>query len=120
MKFKTDENLPQEAANILRAAGFDADTVGDEDLAGAADQDIANRLHSESRALLTLDLDLANIRAYPPDEYPGIIVLRLKAQDKATVLGYVRSVATLLKQRTPEGELWIVERDRVRFRRRTA
>jgi hypothetical protein len=32
-------------------------------------------------------------------------VLRLKAQDKATVLEYVRTVAVLLKQRTPEGEL---------------
>jgi hypothetical protein len=44
-------------------------------------------------------------------------VLRLKAQDKATVLKYVRSVAALLTTRTPDGELWIVERDRVRFRR---
>ncbi len=100
MKFKIDENLPQEAADILRAAGFDADTVWDESLSGADDQNIADRLRSESRALLTLDLDFANIRAYPPEEYPGIILLRLKAQDKATVLEYVRNVAALLKQRT--------------------
>ena len=120
MKFKTGENLPREAAAILRAAGFDVHTVWDEGLSGADDQNIANRLRSESRALLTLDPDFANIRAYPPDEYPGIIVLRLKAQDKATVLEYVRNVAALLKQRTPEGELWIVEGDRVRFRRTAA
>ena len=40
----------------------------------------------KSRVLLTLDLDFANIRAYPPERYPGIIVLRLKTQDKATVI----------------------------------
>jgi hypothetical protein len=69
-----------------------------------------------SRVLLTLDVDFANIRAYPPEEHAGIIVFRLKAQDKATVVGHVRRLVAVLKQRNPEGELWIVERDRVRFR----
>lgn len=41
MKFKIDENLPAEAAEILRDAGFVADTVGDEDLSGADDETIA-------------------------------------------------------------------------------
>jgi predicted nuclease of predicted toxin-antitoxin system len=36
VKFKIDENLPAEAAEILKSAGFDAHTVSDEDLAGAA------------------------------------------------------------------------------------
>ena len=35
MKFKIDENLPAEAADILKSAGFDAQTVGDENLSGA-------------------------------------------------------------------------------------
>ena len=37
MKFKIDENLPVEAADILRGAGFAADAVGDENLTGADD-----------------------------------------------------------------------------------
>jgi predicted nuclease of predicted toxin-antitoxin system len=117
VKLKTDENLPVEAAEILRDVGFDAESVWDEGLSGAEDQSIAHRLRSESRTLLTLDLDFANIQAYPPGDYHGIIVLRLKTQGKTTVLKYVRSVAALLTTRTPHGELWIVERDRVRFRR---
>jgi Domain of unknown function (DUF5615) len=82
-------SLPLEAASTLREYGFDAGTVWDESLCGADDQTIADRVRGEGRILLTLDLDFANIRAYPPDQHPGIIVPRLKGQDKDG--GYVHS-----------------------------
>lgn len=117
MKFKVDENLPVEVASIFQEQGFAADTVSDESLSGADDEAIANRVRAENRILVTLDLDFSNIRAYPPDEYAGIIVLRLKTQDKPTVLSYIRRLMTALKNRSPEGELWIVQHDRIRSRR---
>jgi predicted nuclease of predicted toxin-antitoxin system len=116
VKFKIDENLPLEAASALRLSGFDVLTVCDESLSGADDRTIAARAHSEDRILLTLDLDFANIRAYPPDQHSGIVVLRLKRQDAPTVVAYVRRLAAILHQRSPAGELWIVEPDRIRFR----
>jgi predicted nuclease of predicted toxin-antitoxin system len=81
VKFKTDENLPIEAAGILRGAGFVADTVADEDLSGADDDTVASASWSDNRILVTLDLDFANIRAYRPGEHAGILVLRFKRQD---------------------------------------
>lgn len=90
MRFKIEENLPAEAAGILRGAGFVADTVGDENLAGANDETVASMSRSEGRILVTLDLDFANIRAYPPGEHAGIGVLRVKHQDKPTVLVHLR------------------------------
>ena len=78
MKLKIDENLPGECAEILRDGGFEADRVADERLTGAEDSAIAVRSQAEGRVLITLDLDFANIRAYPPAEYAGIIVLRSK------------------------------------------
>ncbi len=119
MNFKVDENLPVEAASIFREQGFGAETVWDESLSGAADEAIASSVRAENRILVTLDLDFSNIRAYPPGEYAGIIVLRLKTQDKATVLSYIRRTATALQERTPDGELWIVQHDRIRFRQRS-
>jgi predicted nuclease of predicted toxin-antitoxin system len=116
VKFKTDENLPVEAAATLRQFGFDAETVWDENLSGADDRVIAARVRSEGRVLLTLDLDFANISAYPPDQHAGIIVLRLNTQDKSTVVSYVRRIAAALARRSPVGELWIVQKDRIRFR----
>lgn len=116
MKFKIDENLPPEAASILRGAGFGAETVGQEALSGAEDAVIASTSRSEDRILVTLDLDFANIRAYPPGEHAGIIILRMKQQDKRTVLAYVRRLAAALGRRSPAGELWIVDGNRIRFR----
>lgn len=71
---------------------------------------------AEERCLITLDLDFANIWAYPPAQYFGIIVLRQKRQDKRAILSLMRRVVLLLTDRAPAGELWIVESDRVRFR----
>jgi len=116
VKFKIDENLPPEAAGILREVGFGADTFGQEDLSGAEDAAIASTSLSEDRIVLTPDLDFANIRAYPPGEHAGIIVLRMKQQDKRTVLAYVRRLAVALGRRNRAGELWIVDGNRIRFR----
>ena len=68
MKFKIDENLPAEAAGVLRASGYLADTVGEEDMSGADDETVAGTSRAEDRILITLDLDFANIRAYPAGE----------------------------------------------------
>jgi predicted nuclease of predicted toxin-antitoxin system len=108
VKFKTDENLPVEAAEVLRDAGYDALTVWDENLDGSDDETIASHVRLEDRVLITLDLDFANIRAYPPDQHQGIIALRLRKQD--------RRVTAALKLQSPVGELWIVEQSRIRFR----
>lgn len=70
----------------------------------------------ERRVLVTLDLDFANIQEYPPENFAGIVVLRLKAQDKATVLAHVRRTIAVLQQRSPVGELWIIQNDRVPIR----
>jgi predicted nuclease of predicted toxin-antitoxin system len=116
LNFKIDENLPAECAALLRGAGFGADTVAQENLAGADDAAIARSVRAQGRVLITLDLDFANIQAYPPSTHPGIIVLRLKRQDKHAVLGLVLRIVSALKARLPAGDLWIVEPDRIRFR----
>ena len=116
MKLKIDENLPAECATLLRRAGFEADTVADEHLAGSDDSVLANRAQEEYRVLVTLDLDFSSIRTYPPSQHAGIIVLRPKRQDKRTVLRLMERIVLALTNRTPTGELWIVEPDRIRFR----
>ena len=116
MNFKIDENLPRECAALLRGAGFGADTVAEENLTGADDTAIARSARAEGRVLITLDLDFANIQAYPPSAHSGIIVLRVKRQDKHAVVGLVVRMISALKTRLPARDLWIVESDRIRFR----
>lgn len=117
MTFKTDENLPQDAAELLRSHGFDAETVQQENLAGAEDDVIADAIHRERRVLITLDLDFSDIRTYPPERYSGIIVLRPKAQDKIAILALLRRLLKALENNQPDQALWIVEPDRIRYRR---
>ncbi len=71
MKFKVDEHLPVELADLLNNAGHDAVTVHDERLGGAKDDEIASVCQHEGRAFLTFDLGFSDIRSYPPLEYPG-------------------------------------------------
>lgn len=116
MRFKIDENLPGEVAQLLREAGHEAATVLDQDLGGRDDQAVATRCQQEVRALVTLDLDVADIRTYPPAHYAGIVVLRLQRQDKPHVLEVVARVMPLLSQEPLAQRLWIVDEQRIRIR----
>jgi len=116
MKFKIDENLPVEIANLLRQVGYDAATVYEQKLVGEADETIATVCQLEKRTIVTLDTDFADIRAYPPEEYFGIIVMRLKRQDKPYVLEIVNRWIKTLPEETLEGHLWIVDERQIRIR----
>lgn len=116
MQFKVDENLPVEVAGLLRAAGHDAVTVQEQNLAGSPDTDIAQICRQENRALLTLDTDFADIRAYPPSQYTGIVVLRLREQDKDSVLDVCADLVRLLTQEPLAHTLWIVDEHHLRIR----
>jgi predicted nuclease of predicted toxin-antitoxin system len=116
LKFKVDENLPAEHAAMLREAGHEADTVGDQKLTGADDSAIFKRCQAEGRILLTLDLDFGNVQVYPPKSHSGIVVFRPGSQDKPTLIALLKRLLPVLKNRSPKQQLWIVEHDRVRYR----
>jgi hypothetical protein len=61
-------------------------------------------------------MDFADIRNYPPAEFPGLIVLRLRQQDKRYVLNVWMRVIQVLHQEPLEQHLWIVEEERIRIR----
>lgn len=117
MKFKIDENLPVEIANLLQQAGYDAVTVYDQKLTGKTDPEIANICNKENRAIVTLDLDFSDIRAYPPKDFAGLIVLRLKRQDKLHVLEVFQCILEVLAEEQLVKRLWIVEENRIRIRK---
>ncbi len=75
LKFKVDENLPIEAAALLCDAGHDALTVSQQQISGEPDATVAAVCNLEGRIVVTLDLDFGDIRAFPPADYAGIVVL---------------------------------------------
>jgi len=116
MRFKIDENLHDEVAAMLAAAGHDAHTVYDEGLLGSSDKAIAQHCRTEDRALVTLDLDFADIRTYPPASHAGMIVLRVGNQSRPHVLHVMSQVVVLLGTEQLTGRLWIVSEAGVRIR----
>jgi predicted nuclease of predicted toxin-antitoxin system len=116
MRFKIDENLPVEVAQRLVAASHDAPTILDQNMSGRPDQDVATICRTEQRALITLDTDFGDIRAYPPDQYFGLLVLRPARQDKATILSLIERIMPLFQSEPLEKHLWIVDESSVRIR----
>lgn len=116
MRVKLDENLPLQLKALFTASGHDAATVVDEGLGGAPDAAIASACIAEERVLITLDLDFADIRTYPPDAYAGIIVFRLPRAVRDAVLEVGAALIERLRESSPEGQLWIVEDSRIRIR----
>ena len=116
MRFKFDENLPLELKGLFVQSGHDAVTVLDQGIGGASDSDIAAVCLAEERVLVTQDLDFADIRTYPPEQYPGIVVLRLAHQARERLLEVGASLLEALAGASPEGQIWIVEDSRVRIR----
>jgi predicted nuclease of predicted toxin-antitoxin system len=98
-------------AQALRAAGHDVATVHQQELAGWPDADIAAAVKAESRCLVTFDLDFADTRRYPPSEFSGMVVLRLRHRTAARQIERITQVVAGGAQLA--GRLWIVEDDRV-------
>jgi predicted nuclease of predicted toxin-antitoxin system len=115
-KFKVDENLPIEAAAVLVQAGHDAVSVLDQNMGGQPDPSLAVVCQREARAIVTLDLDFSDIRAYPPGGYAGIVVLRLARLNKPNILAVIQRFASLLETEPLIGKLWIVDETTIRVR----
>ncbi|MCK4659205.1 MAG: DUF5615 family PIN-like protein [Phycisphaerae bacterium] len=116
MRFEIDENLPVEIVVRLHRAGYDAMTVPEQDMVGEADQHLAEVCRREHRALVTLDLDFADIRTYVPEQYSGLLVLRVARQDKRHVMAVFERIIPLLERATLTKHLWVVDERSVRIR----
>lgn len=116
MRFKVDENLHPEVVGLLRDAGHDALSVWDQDLRGAADPELASVCRAELRALLTFDLGFGDIRQYPPEDHPGVVVLRLSSQSRVHTLEVMRRLLPLIETTPLARRLWVVTEREVRVR----
>ena len=116
VRFKLDENLPNDAVALLRSAGHDVETVLDERLGGNPDSRVLEACRSENRVLVTLDLDFSDIRLYPPSDHSGIWILRPHNQSADSTLALLRRALELIETEIVHARLWIVEPDQVRIR----
>lgn len=85
-----------------------------EGLSGRSDEAIYQACITESRTLVTLDLDFSNPFRFPPRPTNGIIVVRPPRPVLPMIRSTMESVLPELVARQLEGKLWIVEPGRIR------
>ena len=115
MRLKLDENLGGRDAEWLRAQGHDVDTVADEHLTGARDEQVHAAAASANRCLLTLDLDFSDPIRFPPSQTAGTIVLRPHIPSFAMIRLLLGEAIAFAETESPAGRIWIVEAGRVRI-----
>jgi predicted nuclease of predicted toxin-antitoxin system len=116
VKFKLDENLPVELAKDLRSLGYDADTVAEEGLRGAADPTVVDAACAADRILFTLDKGIANLRRYPIQRRAGVVLFRPDTSGRRAVIAFVRGRLHKVIEMDLAGRLTVVGPSRIRFR----
>jgi len=108
--------MPTSALLLFRQQEHDVHTVFDEALNGEIDEKVANTCRKEQRVLITLDKDFSDIRAYPPKDYAGIVLLRPHRQSEPQVIQLLEAVLPVFQIESIVGCLWIVEPSGIRIR----
>ncbi len=116
MKLKLDENLSRHLKPALTGLGHDVLTTADEDLLSHPDTEVAASAAREGRMLLTLDVEFADLRKYPPGSHPGIVLFRPASLGPLSVNAFVERFARSTELSLLHGCVAVVDPHSVRVR----
>lgn len=117
MKLKLDENLSRHLKQRLESLKHDVMTVAEEGLLSQPDPVIAKAANDEGRVLLTLDVEFADLRKYPPGGHPGIVLFRPVNFSPLAVNRVIEAFVRETDFESLTGCVVVVEPSRVRIRR---
>jgi predicted nuclease of predicted toxin-antitoxin system len=117
VNIKLDENLSRHLKGSLLQAGHDTATAFEEGLLGKPDQEVAAAARNEGRIVLTLDLEFADLRKFPPGNSPGVIVFRPRSMGPLAVNEFILRFVKETNLEDLAGCTVVVEPSRVRVRR---
>ena len=115
MKFLADENIPSNAVNRLRKAGFDVVWIV-ETSPGTSDEKILKKAHDEHRIAISFDRDFGELifkkKSYIP---AGMIYLRFIPKSPEEAAKHIVKIITQ-KHITFKNNFTVVHRDHIRQR----
>ena len=109
--------MPRSTKANLESLGHDVADVRDFLPPAAPDSDVASLAVQENRIIITRDQDFANILLYPPERYPGIIVLRAHALKPAEMNRLIELFISTVASETILHSLIILEPKRYRIKK---
>ena len=117
MRIFIDECVWLVTRDFVRQFNIDIATVKERGLAGADDRLVLAQAISENRVFLTRDMHFSNILLYPPQNYLGIIVLRIAPHTITSVHHTLSWALTAFTQDSIQKTLVIVDHNKYRTRR---
>ena len=83
MKLLLDHFVPNRVANLLREAGHEVVCLRDCLRAASPDRVVIHKATELDAVLISLNGDFADITAYPPESYRGIVAMQVRNRPEA-------------------------------------
>lgn len=119
LRFFCDHCVPTEIADGSRSPSTDVYVLRDYLPTDSPDQNVIEKAKSLESILVSLNGDFADIVAYPPHDYCGIIAIQLHDHPEA-IPSLMRGLREFLAQHDDatyyRGKLFIIEPHRIRIR----
>ena len=112
-----DQGLPREAAEILRARGWDALHVGEIDMGTTSDGLILERALTDQRVVVTLDSDFHALIAVAGSREPSVIRIRREGLRGPELARLVMQIVTTTELALIEGAVVSVTEKAIRMHR---
>lgn len=112
MKLLIDENVRKEVIDFLSRSGHDILIV----TPGSEDFKIAQVAKKDKRIILTHDQHFADILMYPPEEYSGIIRIKIHPPTTATIINALKDFFQKIEPSQLDKKLVILEENGFRIR----
>jgi predicted nuclease of predicted toxin-antitoxin system len=107
---------PRHLKPMLTGLGHDVLTAADENLLSRPDIEVAASASREGRILLSLDIEFADLRKYPPGSHPGIVLFRPASLGPLSVNRFVERFARSTDLSALSGCVAVVEPRGIRVR----
>jgi len=119
LRFFADHCVPNSVVRALREAGHEVLLLRDHLPADAPDPEVIAKAQELDAILLSLNGDFADIVAYPPAAYAGIVAFQVRDHPESIP----QLIGTLTRQTSAQpgrnhyrGKLMVVEAHRIRIR----
>lgn len=117
MKFLADMGVSPRCVEWLRSRGHDAVHLNEQGLHALPDREVLGKAISESRILLTMDLDFTQLASAGAGDLPIVVIFRLSDQRPQSVQARLEAILPVLEGKAAQGQAIIsVGDERIRIR----